>query len=68
MNGGIALHLRRATHAVGPSRILGTQGALAPLWAGLAFNELPPTATVIGGALILTALARHFVGELRDSA
>ena len=67
MGGGMALF------TVGARRIPSAQAALlgavetplAPLWVWLAFAEVPPTATFIGGALILAALAWHFAGELR---
>jgi drug/metabolite transporter (DMT)-like permease len=70
MGGGMALY------TVGARRIPSAQAALlgametplAPLWVWLAFGELPPTATFVGGALILAALAWHFAGELRTSA
>jgi drug/metabolite transporter (DMT)-like permease len=70
MGGGMALY------TVGARRIPSAQAALlgametplAPLWVWLAFAELPPTATFVGGALILAALAWHFAGELRTSA
>jgi len=67
MGGGMALF------TVGARRIPSAQAALlgafetplAPLWVWLAFAEVPPTATFIGGALILAALAWHFAGEVR---
>lgn len=67
MGGGMALY------TVGARRIPSAQAALlgametplAPLWVWLAFAEVPPAATFIGGALIITALAWHFAGELR---
>jgi drug/metabolite transporter (DMT)-like permease len=65
--------LGMALFTVGARRIPSAQAALigtfesplAPLWVWLAFAEIPPTTTFIGGALILTALAWHFAGELR---
>ena len=67
MGGGMVLF------TVGARRIPSAHAALlgafetplAPLWVWLAFSEVPPTATFIGGALILAALAWHFAGELR---
>jgi drug/metabolite transporter (DMT)-like permease len=68
MGGGMALF------TVGARRIPSAQAALlgaletplAPLWVWLAFAEVPPTATFIGGGLILAALIWHFAGELRQ--
>jgi drug/metabolite transporter (DMT)-like permease len=68
MGGGMALF------TVGARRIPSAQAALlgaletplAPLWVWLAFAEVPPTATFIGGGLILAALAWHFAGQLRS--
>ena len=68
MGGGMALF------TVGARRIPSAQAALlgaletplAPLWVWLAFAEVPPTATFIGGGLIIAALAWHFAGELRQ--
>jgi drug/metabolite transporter (DMT)-like permease len=68
MGGGLALF------TVGARRIPSAQAALlgaletplAPLWVWLAFAEVPPTATFIGGGLILAALAWHFAGQLRS--
>jgi drug/metabolite transporter (DMT)-like permease len=68
MGGGMALF------TVGARRIPSAQAALlgavetplAPLWVWLAFAEVPPGTTFIGGALILTALGWHFAGELRS--
>ncbi|HET6161088.1 MAG TPA: DMT family transporter [Dongiaceae bacterium] len=67
MGGGMALY------TVGARRVPSAQAALlaavetplAPLWVWLAFAEVPPATTFIGGGLILAALAWHFVGELR---
>jgi drug/metabolite transporter (DMT)-like permease len=67
MGGGMALF------TVGARRIPSAQAALlgaletplAPLWVWLAFAEVPPTATFIGGGLILAALAWHFAAQLR---
>jgi drug/metabolite transporter (DMT)-like permease len=67
MGGGMALY------TVGARRIPSAQAALlgatetplAPFWVWLAFAEVPPAATFLGGALIIAALAWHFAGELR---
>lgn len=67
LGGGMALY------TVGARRIPSAQAALlgaletplAPLWVWIAFAEVPPAATFIGGGLILAALAWHFAGELR---
>lgn len=67
MGGGMALYTAGARRI--PSAQAALLGAvetpLAPLWVWLAFTEIPPTATFIGGGLILAALAWHFAGELR---
>ncbi|HEY1383277.1 MAG TPA: DMT family transporter [Dongiaceae bacterium] len=71
--GAVTMGLGMALFTVGARRIPSAQAALigtfesplAPLWVWLAFAEIPPTTTFIGGALILTALAWHFAGELR---
>ncbi|MEZ5831744.1 MAG: DMT family transporter [Dongiaceae bacterium] len=70
IGGGMALY------TIGARRVPSAQAALlgaieaplAPLWVWLAFSEVPPTATFIGGVLILAALAWHFAGELRAGA
>jgi len=38
---------------------------LGPLWVWLVLNEVPPTLTFIGGAILLTALAAHTALALR---
>jgi drug/metabolite transporter (DMT)-like permease len=71
--GAITMGLGMALYTVGARRIASAQAALigalespmAPFWVWLAFAEVPPTTTFIGGALILAALAWHFAGELR---
>jgi len=73
--GAVTMGLGLALFTVGARRIPSAQAALlgalesplAPFWVWLAFAEVPPTATFIGGALILAALAWHFAGELRAS-
>ena len=37
---------------------------LAPVWVWLAFNEIPSAATLVGGALVLTAVVGHVTYEL----
>ena len=45
--------------------LLGIMGAVfAPIWVFLALGEVPPTATLIGGAVILTAAVLHFAWSL----
>jgi len=71
--GAISMGLGLALFTVGARRIPSAQAALinaleslmAPFWVWLAFAEVPPTTTFIGGALILAALGWHFAGELR---
>jgi hypothetical protein len=56
---------RRAAHSFGASRPAGRDGnAPRPLWVWLAFAEVPPAATFVGGALMIATLAWHFAGEL----
>lgn len=38
---------------------------LTPLWVWIFMNEVPPTSTQIGGAVVLTALCGHMAMELR---
>ena len=42
------------------------EAALGPFWVWLAFGEVPPSATVLGGALILGALLLHSALALRQ--
>jgi drug/metabolite transporter (DMT)-like permease len=37
---------------------------LAPVWVWLAFNEVPSTATLVGGALVLAAVVGQVTREL----
>jgi drug/metabolite transporter (DMT)-like permease len=39
-----------------------------PLWVLLFFNEVPKPYTIIGGAIVLTALFAHIYGQFRRSA
>lgn len=71
--GAISMGLGMALFTVGARRIPSAQAALinalesplAPFWVWLAFAEVPPPTTFIGGAFILAALGWHFAGELR---
>lgn len=36
---------------------------LAPIWVWLAFDEVPPAATLLGGAIVLGAVLWHTAGE-----
>lgn len=38
---------------------------LAPVWIWLIFNEIPSNITLIGGAIVLSAIAGHSVWQLR---
>ena len=40
---------------------------LAPLWVWLIFNEVPSTATLIGGIIVLAAVIGHMLWELRNA-
>ncbi|MGH6894498.1 MAG: EamA family transporter, partial [Dongiaceae bacterium] len=71
--GALTMGLGMALFTIGARRIPSAQAALlgvlesplAPFWVWLAFGEVPPTATFLGGGLILAALVWHFAGELR---
>lgn len=41
------------------------EGPLAPLWVWLAFNEIPPRATLTGGAIVLAAVSAHILASSR---
>lgn len=65
--GGIVLPVSFTLITVGPrhlpapeiSLILLTETILGPIWVWLALNEIPQTATLLAGALIVTTLALH---------
>jgi drug/metabolite transporter (DMT)-like permease len=38
---------------------------LAPVWVWLAFNEIPPTLTLVGGAIVMLAVLGHLWGDRR---
>ncbi len=39
---------------------------LAPIWVWLAFTEIPPPATLIGGAIVMAAVSAHVVASSRS--
>lgn len=41
------------------------EGPLAPLWVLLAFGELPPATTLVGGAIVMTAVLGHIAVSAR---
>ncbi len=41
---------------------------LAPLWVWLAFGEVPTTAAMVGGTIVLGAVVGHIVAESRRSS
>jgi drug/metabolite transporter (DMT)-like permease len=48
------------------SGLLGIlNAAFAPVWVFLFLGEVPPPATLLGGAIILTATAAHFLWAIR---
>jgi len=50
------------------SGLLGIlNAAFAPLWVGLVLGEVPPPATIAGGALILAAAAAHLAWSIRSA-
>lgn len=54
----------------GEAGLLGVlEVVLAPIWVWLAFNEVPSGATLLGGALVLTAVLGHVARDLlRESS
>ena len=40
---------------------------LAPVWVWIAFNEIPPTMTLIGGVIVMLAVLGHLWGDRRAS-
>ncbi len=40
---------------------------LAPVWVWLAFNEIPPTLTLAGGAIVMLAVLGHLLGDRRSA-
>jgi drug/metabolite transporter (DMT)-like permease len=41
---------------------------LAPIWVWLAFNEIPPTLTLIGGAVVMLAVLGYLGGSRSGTA
>jgi drug/metabolite transporter (DMT)-like permease len=40
---------------------------LAPVWVWLAFNEIPPILTLMGGAIVMLAVLGHLLGDRRSA-
>ena len=40
---------------------------LAPLWVWLAFAEIPPSTTILGGLIVMAAVAAHVLGSARQA-
>ena len=61
-------------YTIGARRIPSVQAALlsatevpfSPLWVWILFAEVPPTASFIGGFLVISAIIWHLQGEFRD--
>jgi len=59
-------------YTIGARRVPSVQAALlgatevpfSPLWVWIAFNEVPPAATFVGGGLVIVAIGWHIMGEL----
>ena len=62
---GLILYAKgaRHLHAARSALISALDTPLAPLWVWLAFGEVPPVPSVIGGALVLTAVVTNIVTE-----
>lgn len=58
----------RLISATETALIQATEVPLGPLWVWLAFREVPPVPTWIGGAIIMAAVAGHVVASRRQSA
>jgi drug/metabolite transporter (DMT)-like permease len=66
---GLFLFMRGAPHLTAAQVGLLTllEVILAPIWVWLAFAEVPAPASLIGGAVVLCALAAHSALSLRRS-
>ncbi len=61
-------------YTIGARRIPSVQAALlsatevpfSPLWVWLAFGEVPPLASFLGGSLVIAAICWHILGEFRE--
>jgi drug/metabolite transporter (DMT)-like permease len=70
---GLVFAFAFITLAEGAKRLPAAQTALlglletplAPIWAWFAFAEVPRTATILGGAVILTSVVAHIVWSAR---
>jgi drug/metabolite transporter (DMT)-like permease len=67
--GNYVIFLAAARISAAQSGMLGIINAVfAPAWVLLVLGEVPPTATLIGGAVILTAASLHLIWVLRPKA
>jgi drug/metabolite transporter (DMT)-like permease len=66
---GLFLFMRGAPHLTAAQVGLLTllEVILAPVWVWLAFREVPATLSLLGGAIVLAALAAHSALSLRRS-
>lgn len=72
LNGGVVIPLAFFCLATGPKYLTGPEVAmfylletvLAPVWVWLIFNEVPTTASLIGGAILVTTLIVHSLWQL----
>lgn len=72
LNGGLVIPLAFFCLANGPKYLPGPEVAmfylletvLAPVWVWLIFNEVPTTASLIGGAILVTTLIVHSLWQL----
>lgn len=74
-NGAVVIPVAFYCLATGPRYLSGPEVAmfylletvLAPIWVWLIFSEEPSTASLIGGAILVTALVAHSIWHLGES-
>jgi drug/metabolite transporter (DMT)-like permease len=64
---GLALYTlgSRKIPAAEAALLASLEVPLTPLWVWMIFNEAPTRATLLGGSIVLVALATHIIGEWR---
>jgi drug/metabolite transporter (DMT)-like permease len=73
-NGAVVMPISFYCLATGPRFISGPEVAmfylletvLAPIWVWMIFNEVPTTASLIGGTILIVALVGHSVWQLAE--
>ncbi|CAG0956117.1 MAG: DMT family transporter [Rhizobiaceae bacterium] len=74
-NGAVVMPISFFCLAAGPRYISGAEVAmfylletvLAPVWVWMIFSEVPTTNSLIGGAILITALVAHSIWQLVES-